>query len=65
MDNPGPLAALMFGFVMLVLLFFMFAFYFIGRSIKNKIISTIFIVLSTISLILIITFAFFIIHILQ
>ncbi|WP_270613704.1 hypothetical protein, partial [Escherichia coli] len=65
MDNPGPLAALMFGFVMLVLLIFMFAFYFIGRSIKNKIISTIFIVLSTISLILIITFAFFIIHILQ
>ncbi len=65
MDNPGPLAALLFGFVMLVLLIFMFAFYFIGRSIKNKIISTIFIVLSTISLILIITFAFFIIHILQ
>ncbi len=65
MDNSGPLAALMFGFVMLVLLIFMFAFYFIGRSIQNKIISTIFIVLSTISLILIITFAFFIIHILQ
>ncbi len=49
MDNPGPLAALMFCFVMLVLLFFVFAFYFIGRSIKNKIISTLFIVLSTIS----------------
>lgn len=36
MSNPGPLAALMFGFVLIALLSLSLIFYLIGRTVKNR-----------------------------